>query len=101
MPARDEQTKLLEFVRCKDKRGWLATKVDLQEFQLILDKEPAGAAAKDTEEGRTPMHHLAARSLSATEYHVQMFGLLLHPHPQDDYSGSHHHRHPSSSDSAS
>ena len=82
MPARDEQTKLLDFVRCKDKRGWLATKVDLQEFQLILDKEPAGAAAKDTEEGRTPMHHLAARSLSATEYHVQMFGLLLQRVPE-------------------
>jgi hypothetical protein len=76
-----QSIELLAFFRNKDTRGWKASRLELEEFTSILDKHPAAAKAKD-DDNFTPMHHLAARALNATEHHVQMFSLLIQRVPE-------------------
>ena len=76
-----QSMELLAFFRNKDTRGWQASRLELEEFTSILDKHPAAAKAKD-DDNWTPLHHLAARALNATEHHVQMFALLMQRVPE-------------------
>ena len=76
-----QSLEMLTFLKNKDTRGWKATKLELEEFKSILDKHPASAKAKD-EDNWTPLHHLAGRTLHATEHHVQMLALLMQRVPE-------------------
>ena len=88
-----QNVELLTFFRNKDARGWRATKLELQEFTMILEKHPSVASAKDAN-GWTPLHHLAGRALNATEYHVTMFALLMQRVPESMLQKDQHGRLP-------
>lgn len=68
---------LNKFLKEKPRRGWRASRRDLDRFTEILDNNDLNkeGEAKD-EDGWTPLHHLAGRAQDPTPEHVKMFQLV-------------------------